>query len=53
MTLKWPDPWSKSGDHIMPLSRGGDIRGEVAPAPLRFNQHRGRKLPPVKHARNW
>ena len=53
VTLTWPDPWSKSGDHVTPLSRGGHIRGEVAPAHLRCNQRRGRKMPPVKHGRNW
>jgi hypothetical protein len=53
MSLKWPDPWSKSGDHIIPLSRGGHIRGEVAPAHLRCNKRRGRKMPPVNHGRAW
>jgi hypothetical protein len=53
MSLKWPDPWSKSGDHIVPLSRGGHIRGQVALAHLRCNQRRGRKMPPVHHGRDW
>jgi hypothetical protein len=52
-TLKFPDPFSASGDHITPLSRGGHVRGEVAPAHLRCNQRRGRKMPPVKHGRDW
>jgi len=53
MTLKWPDPWSKSADHVMPLSRGGHMHGELRPAHLRCNKRRGRTMPPVTHGRNW
>jgi 5-methylcytosine-specific restriction endonuclease McrA len=51
--LKWPDPFSPSGDHLIPLSRGGDIAGELQLAHLRCNQRRGRTPPPVRHGRNW
>jgi hypothetical protein len=53
MSLKWPDPWSASGDHVVPLSRGGDIKGQLGLSHLRCNQRRGRKMPPVQHGRNW
>jgi hypothetical protein len=43
-SLKYPDPWSASGDHILPLSRGGHIRGEVAPSHLVCNKRRGRTM---------
>jgi hypothetical protein len=32
--LKWPDPWSRSADHVVPVSRGGHNRGEVKPVPF-------------------
>jgi hypothetical protein len=51
--LTWPDPWSRSADHVLPVSRGGHNRGEVKPCHLRCNMRRGRKMPPVKHGRNW
>ena len=52
-TLQWPDPWSKSADHVLPLSRGGHLHGEVRLAHLQCNKKRGRTMPPVPHARNW
>jgi hypothetical protein len=33
-SLKWPDPWSASADHITPVSRGGDNRGQLQAAHL-------------------
>jgi hypothetical protein len=53
MELPWPDPWSKSADHVVPISRGGDNRGEVRAAHLRCNRRRGRTMPPVPHGRAW
>ena len=52
-TLKWPDPWSKAADHVVPISRGGSNRGEIRPAHLCCNRSRGRKMPPVAHGRQW
>lgn len=52
-SLKFPDPLSKSADHVIPISQGGHNHGELRPAHLGCNKSRGRKLPPTTHARRW
>lgn len=41
----YPDPWSGSVDHVVPLSRGGDplARGNCRAAHLRCNQRRNNR----------
>jgi 5-methylcytosine-specific restriction endonuclease McrA len=40
--LRWPDPWSQSVDHLIPIARGGTHEPRnVALAHLRCNQSRG------------
>jgi 5-methylcytosine-specific restriction endonuclease McrA len=51
--LTWPDPYSGSADHVIPVSRGGNNRGEVKAAHLRCNKRRGHKPAPVQHGRDW
>ncbi len=54
--LQWPDPWSFSADHVVPVSRGGHNRGALQAMHLHCNRVRGTKLaneitPP--HGRQW
>jgi hypothetical protein len=54
MSLKFPDPMSASGDHVIPISRGGDNRtGRIAPAHLQCNMRRGWKPPPRHPSTRW
>ena len=43
--IRYPDTWSKSVDHVLPLSRGGlDTSGNKRAAHLQCNVRRGTKL---------
>lgn len=51
--LKWPDPYSASADHVVPIKRGGRNDGELRAAHLRCNQSRKAGPPPTTHSRAW
>ena len=54
--LAYPDPYSFSADHIVPLARGGHNRGALTATHLKCNKIRGAKpiteYRPV-HGRQW
>lgn len=50
-TLQWPDPMSRSRDHILPLSLGGhDVASNLRLVHLRENIARGNRLSPEEAA---
>lgn len=54
--LTYPDPYSFSADHIVPLARGGPNRGALTATHLVCNKRRGAKpLHHVQpnHGRQW
>ncbi|MBE7159512.1 HNH endonuclease [Gordonia polyisoprenivorans] len=53
--LKTPHPMSFEADHIVPIARGGDNRGALAPSHRICNQRRGKKdiQPSNKHIRDF
>ncbi|WP_432265134.1 HNH endonuclease [Corynebacterium amycolatum] len=57
-TLKFPDPFSATADHITPVAAGGHNLGPLQPMHLSCNQaegakgHRAAKVKP-RHVRNW
>jgi 5-methylcytosine-specific restriction endonuclease McrA len=51
--LQAPHPMSFSADHVRPLSKGGDLLGELRPAHRSCNQRRGNRDAPEQHARTW
>lgn len=58
-TLKYPNPFSPTADHIVPIAAGGKNLGPLQPMHLACNQaegakgHRRTPPPPRRHARNW
>ena len=57
-TLKFPDPFSATADHITPVAGGGHNLGPLQPMHLCCNQaegakgHRAAKVKP-RHVRKW
>jgi 5-methylcytosine-specific restriction endonuclease McrA len=49
-SLKWPDKWSWTANHIVPLNRGGDpyAKDNILPAHLTCNSSAQDKVPRTK-----
>ena len=55
--VKWPSPWFKTADHIIPVAQGGNNHGPLAVAHLACNRARGaargKTIRPSRHGRQW
>jgi 5-methylcytosine-specific restriction endonuclease McrA len=54
-SLRFPDPASLTVDHVVPVSRGGNMTdaANLRPAHFRCNRLKSDRLPPMRHSREW